>query len=183
MPGVSVLFVRRRSVYKSMDLDCYDEDRDARTYEGENAVVAHPPCRGWGRLSHFSLHDPAELDLGRFAVSVVRRVGGVLEHPACSKLWQDQNLPIRGVDRFGGWTFPISQSWFGHRAPKLTWLYVVGVAASQLPPIPFHLGVAAGRIERMSHAEREATPAQLAVWLVHVARLAYLNRGEHVCAA
>lgn len=169
MKTAAVLFAHRRSPYKAFDLaDVYDEDRDALTYAGSLPVVAHPPCRAWGRLRHFSRHETAEIQLALFAVDQVRRVGGVLEHPACSTLWPAVGLPAPGCrDSFGGLTYAISQSWFGHRAPKLTWLYIVG--APGLPAVPFHLGVAPGRIELMGRTEREKTPPDLALWLFDLA--------------
>lgn len=165
------LFVQPRSVYKTLGVDCYDEKRDARTYSGRSPVIAHPPCRGWARLRGFSKHAPEELDLARFAIATIRRNGGVLEHPAFSTLWQDCALPNpgRGMDCHGGWTFSLDQSWYGHRAPKATWLYIVGLKPRDVPPIPFSLGVAEGRIENMGRAERERTPALFAAWLVELA--------------
>lgn len=170
MKTVAVLFAHRRSPYKLFDLaDVYDEDRDALTYPGGLPVVAHPPCRGWGRLRHFSKHQQAETELAIFAVDQVRRFGGVLEHPACSRLWPAAGLPAPGRrDVFGGLTYAVNQSWFGHRAPKLSWFYIVG--ADDLPVVPFHLGVAPGRVELMGRAEREKTPIELAKWLLDLAQ-------------
>jgi len=61
---------------------------------------------------------------------------------------------------------PVLQSWWGHRAPKRTGLYIVG----PLPFIPFSDQLATGRIEKMCVAERERTPFDLARWLVDVAK-------------
>lgn len=168
---VSVLFVCRSSHYKRMGLEVFDEQRDARSFRGPGPVIAHPPCRGWGRYAHLARASVDELHLARFAVSTVRQFGGVLEHPAYSKLWLDSGLPHPGFpsDSFGGWSFSVDQSWWGHRAPKPTWLYVVGCSPSDLPPVPFHLGTAPGRIESMGRAERERTPAEFAVWLAQLA--------------
>jgi hypothetical protein len=168
---VAVLFARKSSVYKTLHgVDVYDEERDARTYEGSAPVVAHPPCRGWRRLAHFAKIQPGEKALALFAVQQVRRCGGVLEHPADSKLWEAAGLPQPGeTDSYGGWTFPILQSWWGHRAPKATWLYIKGCAPSRLPDYPMALGIPDGRIENMGKAEREATPLPLALWLVELA--------------
>lgn len=167
---VAVLFARRDSVYKSFaGLDVYDEARDARTWPGGCPVIAHPPCRGWGRLRGMANPAEGELDLARFAVDAVRSYGGVVEHPAFSLLWDDKGLPEPGVrDAFGGVTYPVLQSWWGHRAPKLTFLYVVGVG--ELPRVPFALGTPGGRVELMGRAEREATPWAFAAWLVDLAR-------------
>lgn len=184
---IAVLFARQDSVYKSIEgCDVYDIERDARRWAGGCPVVAHPPCRAWGRLRQFANPRPDEKDLALFAVARVREFGGVLEHPACSTLWPAAGLPAPGdVDAFGGWTFPIVQSWFGHRADKKTWIYVVGIVPAQLPDFPLVLGEATHKIgssgrrrdgsrlkdrPEVTKAEREHTPPALADWLVECAR-------------
>lgn len=183
---VAVLFARADSVYKQMpETDVYDIDRDARTYAGDSPVVAHPPCRAWGQLSHMAKPRPDEKDLARWSVALIRKVGGVLEHPKKSKLWADQALPAPGQrDEFGGFTFPIFQSWWGHKADKATLLYIVGIEPHELPPYPMSLGEASHVVSSsrrwyrghtnlrpwITHAEREHTPPALAEWLVELAR-------------
>lgn len=191
MTAVSILFARRDSVYKTLpDLDVWDEDRDARRYAGSAAVVAHPPCRAWGQLRGLANPRPGEKELALFAVAQVRRCGGVLEHPARSSLWPAAGLPEPGeTDPYGGFTLVVSQRWWGHRAEKLTRLYVVGVSRSLVPRFPFALGDApavCGRSGRrsdgsrlrkgdlgwrpeISKAEREATPVAFARFLVDLA--------------
>lgn len=167
---VSVLFARSDSVYFSLGCDVYDIHRDARNFSGPSPVVAHPPCRAWGRLRTFAKPRHDEKDLAFFAVDCVRRFGGVLEHPASSTLWNAASLPSPGLrDSFGGFTFPILQSWFGHPAPKPTWLYICGLNPSDLPPIPFELGIPPGRVANLSRSAREHTPPLLASWLLSVA--------------
>uniref|UniRef100_A0AB39CET5 Uncharacterized protein n=1 Tax=Xanthomonas phage fSU1 TaxID=3238781 RepID=A0AB39CET5_9VIRU len=194
---VAALFVRRDSVYKTMPgVDAFDFDRDALTFAGGMPVVAHPPCRSWGRLRAFVTPAPGERELAIFAVDQVRRFGGVLEHPASSTLWAVAGLPQPGsFDQFGGWTLPILQSAWGHRADKATWLYVVGVAPCDVPAIPYRLGLATHVIAQcrtradgtrkrkgdfdwrpeVSKAEREHTPAALAAWLVELARVSFVD--------
>jgi hypothetical protein len=184
---VAVLFARADSIYKTLPgCDVYDIERDARTFVGGMPVVAHPPCRSWGRLAHMAKPAPHEKDLARFAVSRVRSCGGVLEHPAWSTLWADQDMPAPGmVDAVGGWTLGIHQWWWGHRAEKATWLYVVGCAPHRIPEIPMRLGeathvIASSRQRQnrghpqfrpeVTKAEREHTPPALAAWLVELAR-------------
>lgn len=181
---VAVLFARQDSVYKSLaGCDVFDIDRDARTWPGGCQVVAHPPCRAWGRLRAFAKPRPDEKQLAFFAVNQVRKFGGVLEHPEASTLWREASLPKIGErDQWNGYTLPISQKWWGHRAEKKTWLYIVGVEPVDLPVMPLVLGEAShvvglysGRDKSncrpaISKAEREHTPAELAVWLVEVAK-------------
>lgn len=191
---VAVLFARQDSNYKNLPVcDVWDKDRDATTWAGGAPVVAHPPCRGWGRLRGLANPAPGEKELAFFAVDSVRQFGGVLEHPAGSTLWPAAGLPLPGeVDEYGGWTLPISQYWWGHRAEKRTWLYIVGCAFRDLPEMPLALGVAprvcgmqgrrrdGSRLKKgdygwrpeITKAEREHTPPALAEWLVEVARRA-----------
>lgn len=168
---VAVLFARSNSIYKTIPgLDVYDIERDARTYTGDAPVIAHPPCRGWGRLRHLAKVRPDERDLAIFAVDQVRRVGGVLEHPWASSLWTAADLPRPGrVDQFGGFTFGVLQGDFGHSAPKATWLYICGITPRMLPVPSFELGEKLGRVELMGKAAREGTPPRFANWLVELA--------------
>ena len=181
MNTVAVLFARADSVYKTMPgVDVWDESRDARRWPGGCPVVAHPPCRAWGRLRAFANPAPHEKDLARWAVAQVREFGGVLEHPAGSTLWADQGLPRPGAhDEFGGWTLPAPQKWWGHKAEKASWFYIVGCEPSDIPPIPYVMGEAAYVVQsrkrhdyrpHITKAEREHTPDALAIWLVDLAR-------------
>lgn len=165
---VAVLYARPASVYFHLAHDVYDIERDARTYCGPLPVVAHPPCRAWGRLRGFAKPRSDEKELALHAVECVRTWGGVLEHPAASTLWAVAGLPERGRrDKWGGLTFVVDQGWFGHRAPKRTLLYIVG--AEQIPVVPFVLGDAPGRVENMGRSERERTPEGFARWLLDLA--------------
>jgi len=112
-----------------------------------------------------------ERQLAFHAVGAVRRCGGVLEHPAWSSLWREAGLPLPGepLDAAGGWTLPVFQGHAGHRAPKDTWLYIVGINRRALPSFPFGLGHPPGRVELMGKREREATPPDFARWLVDLA--------------
>lgn len=167
---VAALFVRASSPYKSLPgVVCYDEQRDARTYRGPWPVVAHPPCRAWGRLRHMAKPRPDERDLALFALDAVRRFGGVLEHPQASLLWPVAGLLAPGhYDHYGGFTLVVDQSAFGHRARKRSLLYFVGCEPPALPPAR----PASTTVERMCRAERERTPPELATWLVQVASAA-----------
>ena len=181
---VAVLFARADSHYKSLPgLDVWDEARDARRWPGGAPLVAHPPCRLWGKLRQFAKStDPQmERQLAIDAISHLWRFGGVLEHPAGSTLWAHMGLPRpgRAPDSFGGWTAQVRQCDWGHPAEKLTWLYIVGCHPDDMPAmpppgeptacikpqrgVPRHLKI-------VTKPERELTPLPFATWLVEVAR-------------
>lgn len=191
MKTVAVLFARGDSVYKTFpECDVFDAERDARTYAGGLPVVAHPPCRAWGAFAMFAKPREDEKALAPWAVDMVRRNGGVLEHPAASRLWPELGLPEpgQGFDKFGGWTLGIHQHWWGHRAEKKTRLYIAGCSPRDIPDIPMSLGYPthvigdvgrAGKNKRpeVSKAEREHTPPQLALWLCDLAAIARAEGG------
>ena len=179
---VTALFVRVDSCYKSMEgVDCFDIERDARTWPGGCPVVAHPPCRAWGRLRQFAKPRDDEKSLAITALAHVRKYGGVLEHPSESSLWADQGMPRpgRAPDDFGGWSMEIQQFHGGHKAEKATWLYIVGCHPDDLPEIPVRAGSPTHcirptksypRLPSVTKPEREHTPPALAKWLVELAR-------------
>lgn len=199
MRSVAALFVRADSIYKSMNgVDAWDAQRDAKSWAGGSPLVAHPPCRTWGTLSHLFEHPPGERDLAPWAVEQVRLYGGVLEHLSKSRLWPELGLPPIGKrDSYGGWTLAIHQSDFGHRAQKKTRLYIVGFSPEDIPDIPLVLGqtthvisqnrtLPGGRRLRkgmpgwrpdVSEAEQEHTPLELANWLVELARRCNIGHG------
>lgn len=167
---VAALFTRERSEYQALGADCYPASRDARTFDLAAPVVAHPPCRGWGRLRHMAKPRADERDLAVWALWVVRHCGGVLEHPMCSGLWAFFGLRPGVRDEFGGLLVPVDQAAFGHRAPKRTGLYFV---RCELATLPLMWGQGpAGRVEYMGAQERERTPRGLAAALLKAARSA-----------
>ncbi len=169
-----MLYADSRGVYARLGCDVYGVERDARTYSGDHPVVAHPPCQMWGQLRHLAKRPDEERDLAFHALSVVRSVGGVLEHPRGSHLWPVAGLPLPGAgfDRFNGWSLCLDQSWFGHRARKRTLLYIVGIVPGSVDAIPLSLSRAERTVESMSSksGEREATPVLFAQWLLSLAR-------------
>lgn len=197
---ISVLFARSDSIYKKInECDVWDKERDARKFNGLNPVIAHPPCRAWGQLRKLANPYPGEKELAYFAVDAVRKNGGVLEHPKNSSLWPAAELPLPGErDEFGGWTLPIFQSWWGHKAEKATLLYIVGCEPSEIPDLPLLLGEPSfvcsspgrrrdgtrlkkgdlGWRPEITKAEREHTPPALANWLVELAM--NCNRGVNL---
>lgn len=179
---IPILFCRHDSLYKSLPFaDVWDEQRNALQYVGSMPVVAHPPCRTWGRLRQFAKAPPGEWFCAIFAVCVIRSNGGVLEHPAESTLWQAMGLPKPGAgrDKWGGFTIEIRQCDFGHVAEKLTWLYIV-TKATTLPVMPArreptHVVKSSKRddpktrLPICTHKWRDQTPVPLALWLIEVA--------------
>ena len=195
MRQVAVLFARADSIYKAIPgTDVWDIERDARRWPGGAPVVAHPPCARWSKMNGVVLsrypHKADEFAWGNdgglfeFALTQVRRWGGVLEHPADSRAFGHYGLPRagRGPDRFGGWVCEIRQCDWGHRAEKRTWLYIVGAGPDELPPLPPPGAPVArcsrmascvrtrGYVEILAKAEREHTPPAFAKWLVELAR-------------
>ena len=102
---VAALFVDGRGCYAGLPgVDPWPIERDARDYAGPLPVVAHPPCKRWGRFWHGSTRRPHQFTLGAdsgcfaTALTAVRTWGGVLEHPADSHAWDFFGLgkPVRG---------------------------------------------------------------------------------------
>lgn len=147
---IAALYVETGGVYFNLPgVDPWDSARDARTYNGPHAVVAHPPCERWGS---FWPGSPVQVSRGiRFqkgddggcfkaALDAVRSYGGVLEHPRGSHAWTHFGIRhphsagswYRATDTGvqGSWTCCVYQGHYGHKALKPTWLYYVG----ELPP-------------------------------------------------
>lgn len=138
---VAALFVDARGEYPKHFAHWFDEKRDARTYAGDLPVIAHPPCQRWCRLAglveaRWGYKRGEDGGLFASALATVRRVGGVLEHPAYSDAWAAYGLPrpptggawVQGAEA-GEWTCYVEQWRYGHRAKKATWLYYVGLTA------------------------------------------------------
>lgn len=181
MHKVAVLFARSDSVYFDLVFDVWDAGRDARGYGGPWPVVAHPPCRAWGRLAKLAKPRSDEAELAFYAVDFVRCFGGVIEHPYGSDLWPAAGLPKPGAfDEYGGWTVLVDQGWWGHHAPKPTWLYVVGMPRHHLDGLPVEAMRRKGRTLAMQPADRERTPRLFAEFLVRLAGRCYVPRGRAV---
>lgn len=138
---IAALFVETDGAYFGIEeVEPWDRGRDAKLYGGPHPVVAHPPCKRWGRFWHGSPRNPHQFKLGDddgcFAagLAAVRRWGGVLEHPEASHAWRcfGLNTPPRAggwvvADFEGGWTCCVEQGWYGHIGRKPTWLYAKDV--------------------------------------------------------
>lgn len=147
---VAALYVQKGGAYYDMpNIDPWDEERDARAYDGNLPVVAHPPCQRWGKMwfgqpltvKKTGVRKIKGDDGGCFkaALESVRKCGGVLEHPWGSHAWSHfgLNKPERKggwimADFEGGWTCCVEQGKYGHYARKPTLLYAVGVDLPEL---------------------------------------------------
>ena len=177
---VAALFVDlRNGPYPGVvgEHQCWGIDRDATMYDGPCPVVAHPPCADWGGLRHFAKPPPGRKECAPVAVDIVRRFGGILEHPAGSKLWAYCGLPVPGEPPLpsGEYTIEVDQSWWGHPARKRTWLLIAG--GPVLPPLPppkapTHVVAPArgtreaNRGRHLPKSKRHLTPPAFARWLV-----------------
>lgn len=194
---IAALYIDPLGPYPKMaGVDCWDERRDARLYDGPHPVVAHPPCGPWGGLRHLCVPNRErrnDADCGPIAFDQVRKFGGVLEQPAGSLLSSRCGaLPPSGIaeDRFGGRTIEVRQVEWGHPARKKTWLYLVGVPGLpelRLPPFPGRPpthwvsggrnpnrkptgGVRPADVKVCSSRQRRRTPPLFAEWLISLAR-------------
>ena len=163
---IAALFVETNGVYFGLEgVEPYDKRRNAFTYQGDDPVIAHPPCERWGR--YWSGGPSAKLrklkgdDGGAFAFALasVRRCGGVLEHPEASAAWRAFGLftPPRGgawivADSLGGWSCCVEQGHYGHPARKATWLYANSV---NLPSLAWGRSGLKRRLDLGSHSKEE----------------------------
>jgi len=170
-------------------VDCWDEKRDARAYDGPHPVVAHPPCQLWVNFAALNYkryggeHNRPGNDGGCFAhaLRAIRRVGGVLEHPADSNAWNAHYLlkPLHAstwnAAGRGEWVCEVWQSAYGHKARKRTWLYFCGdeqppAADWRREPGTHQCGWFDRIKPTLSKAEASRTPPAFAEYLVSLAR-------------
>ena len=191
---IAALYVETDGAYFNLDgIEPWDETRDARSYAGPYPVVAHPPCQRWGQMAIVNFarwggeHNRLGNDNGCFAAALaaVRQWGGVLEHPAKTRAWDEFGLTKPAGPGWhrcvgGGWTCEVWQSAYGHRANKATWLYYHG----DTPPIEliwdrpvgshqigFHDQRGKARNKpTLSKREANATPVEFRDLLISIAR-------------
>ena len=177
---VAALCVAPNSVYKTMPgVEAYDQARDVRSFAGGMPVVAHPPCQAWSAYTaHQAKLQPGEKELGLLCAEWLRREGGVLEHPAHSRLFEAARLPMPGQRLGDLFTVPVLQAWWGYPMRKATWLCFSRVDL-QLLDFPHcehdsRAGIGDRRRQQvMSKHQRAATCTALAEFLVLAARLAH----------
>lgn len=188
----TALFVRKDSAYKKRDnWDVYDADRDALSFNEEvQPVVCHPPCRAWGRLSHMANPRQGEADLALWSIDMIRKNGGILEHPSGSRLFGKHLPDVGETDKHGGFTILIDQYDFGHVAHKKTKLYICGIDRTDLPMLPpedktLHycekgkLRSICGNVKgttRCTQYQREYTPEKLIDFFERVVDTIYVNK-------
>ena len=203
MIRVAALYtLSKSSPYEEISgVDCWPRTRDALRYRGPWPVVAHPPCAPWSRAVRHQVHMSVEQGphLAPAAVFLVRKYGGILEHPAGSLLWDKMSLPYPSpcrqrtifglqLDEWGGFTLEVEQWDWGHVAIKSTWLYMVGVSVDdvRLPPVrprnqlstDIRVSATTGTVRRRTGYElgspeaRKRTPPLFADWLVGLASTA-----------
>ena len=193
MKRYAALFVRSDSAYKNRaSFDCWDADRDATNFCSDLPVVCHPPCRAWGKLSHMATRvREGEAALALWSIEMIRRNGGILEHPEGSKLFP-KHLPNPNnfPDEYGGFTIQIDQYDFGHVAHKKTNLYICGIKPQQLPMLPNkdyslhycekgHLRSICGNVKgtvRCTQYQREYTPEALIDYIEKVLSIIEANK-------
>lgn len=187
---VAALCVAPNSGYKGMPLvDCYDKARDVRSFAGGMPVVAHPPCRTWSAYTaHQAKAPPGEKELWLLCAEWLRCEGGVLEHPAHSRLFEAARLPMPGQRLGDLYTMLVWQAWWGYPMRKATWLCFsrVDVRELALPYRPHDSRSGEGdrrRQQVMSKHQRAATVPSFASWLVAAARMTHNVRGEPQPAA
>jgi hypothetical protein len=197
MELIAALYVENGGCYYGLPgVDPWDAERDARLYAGPWPVVAHPPCERWGKYwsggpgtrTRYALGDDG--GCAAAALASVRRWGGVLEHPADSRVWDHfgLNKPPRSggwvnADDMGGWTCCVDQGHYGHPAQKATWLLAYGVDLPSLPWGKSSPEIPADRSDRwkaraakdgvcvlLSRKQRRATPPEFRDLLLGMAR-------------
>lgn len=141
---IAGLFVETNGIYfNDPDIDPWDIERNAFNYKGPHPVIAHPPCKRWGRywgggpMLHGTDRQLLKGDDGNaFAHSLwcVRTFSGVIEHPEASHAWDwfglkrpSQKGDWTEPDKYGGRSCCVAQGHYGHRGQKLTWLYGVNI--------------------------------------------------------
>lgn len=198
MPKVQALFVDPRGIYPKLlgPERCWDEKRDARTYDGDGPVVAHPPCQLWVNLAavnwkRYARQRPAWYPGGNdgrcflSALNSIASCGGVLEHPAGSHAFKTYGIPrpLRGSWQLldwkprpglSAWITEVSQSAYGNACRKRTWLVYCGeIAPFELdwcdPEGTHQIGWFDRKKPTVGKREASATPHDFAEELINLA--------------
>ena len=184
MQKVAILCCSPKSIYKSFPgLDCFDKNRDARSFAGSGPVIAHPPCRYWlptaslfGRQAREKA-DPvimdAEMELGIFCAEQVKRCGGILEQPRGSRLWEAAGLPMPAYGGPIAFSMMVWQGWWGFEFRKATWLFFSGIERMAINlPIMHRARYGDRKQASLRHCHLAKTCPAFAEWLIALARTA-----------
>lgn len=161
MITVPVLFTLPRSEYSRLEgVDCYDEKRNAFNYSLGLKVIAHPPCRFWSRMHGLAKPRKKEYECALWAFDLVNELGGILEHPIHSNLW----------NYVGVKPYPIDLGWYGHPMKKTTGLYF-----NQVEIPRFELGFRNDYkwLNKCSKRQAMYTPLEVCKKLVNSVRKSY----------
>jgi hypothetical protein len=178
---IPVLFVHSKSNYKKdIDFDCYDEKRNALNFNSNQAVITHPPCRLFSRLKGLTQAPETEKQFASFSLDLVRKNGGILEHPFDSSFWKLNNIVKPGyIDEFGGFTLLINQSWFGYYTHKKTLLYIVGIKPKDIPDYSFYFDpYKIRKFQNLTQKQRSETTVQLVNFLKQIIIKINLNKNK-----
>jgi len=183
---IAALYVQLRSIYyqfQDIDIDCWDELRDARQYCGPDPVIAHPPCNLWSKAR--SGFHPPEIwgkDQGCFehALNCTLRFGGVLEHPAYTHAWKHFKLQRPEVYGWtqamaGYWVGQVDQGAYGHKARKTTWLLYHGRNSPPALKLCNPETVFPELSNVCKRGQKSATPPEFARLLIQLARNANVS--------
>lgn len=131
MQKITTACVRTDSVY--YQLQCvtpWDKRRNIMKCTDHYPVIAHPPCAQWGRTAPLARQDMNSKRLAIHCLALIRKCGGVLEHPEASSFWEFAAIPTNGRrDTYGGMCVLVDQYDYGHPARKRTLLYFYGLPA------------------------------------------------------
>ena len=174
---INVLFVHPKSGYFNYPVIAWDEKKNASLFSSDEVVIAHPPCRLWSQMRAFSTADISEKNHAIRALEIVRKNGGILEHPVSSSFWKFVNIVKPGaIDEFGGFTISVNQNWFGYHTKKNTMLYIVGITPKELPSYPALNLPITRKFKNLSPKQRSETVPAFAEWLIEIASLIEKNK-------
>jgi len=192
---IAALYVAAGGCYTDLPgVDAWTEDRDARLYDGPWPVVAHPPCARWSVLA-YSVRARYGYEIGddggcfAHALSCIRKFGGVLEHPARSIAFGRFQLGRPAPHHWqrnlwGDWVTQASQTAYGHKAQKRTWLVFHSPTGRQPPELDWREYEATHQVSYgkrddgtywlppLSKVQSKATPIPFRDLLISMARSA-----------
>lgn len=167
----TVLCIDDLSNYRQIpDLDLWDAKRN--TYNclfPAGRVIAHPPCAQWSKLKALAKPNEEEKNLAWYCLEMVRKFGGVLEHPEGSAFFKEAGISP---------TITVDQSWWGFPARKRTHLYFVNCSPS---PALVRFGPAKCGVEDLHSSVRSRMTLSFCAWLVASVTLdegTYLRQNE-----